>query len=58
MRRFLKALQRQRSASRVALQTFQLVPPLRWDMGVGVEGKTGDAGTAGARSARGLQPSG
>src|SRR5262249_20767819 len=35
-------------------QSFQLVPPMRWDVGVGMQRKPVDAGTAGTAQERAL----
>ena len=45
---FFKTLQRHGASRRVPNQAFQLVTPMRWDLGVGVQRKPVDAGTAGA----------
>ena len=45
---FLKTLQRHGASRRVPNQAFQLVPSMRWHLGVGVQRKTIGTGTAGA----------
>ena len=52
---FLEALQRHGTSGRIADQSLRLIAPMRRDLGVGVEGKPVDAGTAGARE-RGMFP--
>jgi len=52
---FLEALQRHGTSGRRAAQSLQLIAPMRRDLGVGVEGKPVDAGTAGAHE-RGMFP--
>jgi len=42
-----QALQGYRAVGSIANQAFQLVPPMGGDLGVGVQGKPVDAGTAG-----------
>ena len=44
---FLEALQRHGTAGRITEQTFQLIPPVRGDLGIGVQRKALHAGTAG-----------
>ena len=46
---FLKTLKRHRTPGRIADPAFQLVTPMRWDLGVGVERKPVDTDTAGSR---------
>ena len=43
-----KTLQRHGTAGRIADQALQLVPPMGWHLGVGVQRKPVDTGTAGA----------
>jgi len=43
-----EALQRHGASGRIADQTFQLVTAMRWNLGVGMEGKAVAAGTADA----------
>ena len=46
---FRETLQRHGASRRVPHQAFQLVTPMRWDLGVRMERKPVDTGTAGAR---------
>ena len=46
---FLKTLKRHSASRRVPQQAFQLVTLVRWDLGVRMERKPVDTGTAGAR---------
>ncbi len=46
---FRKTLQRHGASRHVPQQAFQLVTPMRWDLGVRMERKPVDTGTAGAR---------
>jgi len=46
---FRKTLQRHGASRHVPQQAFQLVTPRRWDLGVRMERKPVDTGTAGAR---------
>jgi hypothetical protein len=46
---FRKTLKRHSASRRIPQQAFQLVTPMRWDLGVGMERKPVDTGTAGAR---------
>jgi len=45
---FLKTLKRHGASCGVPNQALQLVAPVRWDLGVGVERKPVDTGTAGS----------
>ena len=44
---FLEALQRHGTAGRIADEALSLIPPVRGDMGIGMQGKALYAGTAG-----------
>jgi hypothetical protein len=46
---FRKTLKRHSASRRVPQQAFQLVTPMRWDLGVRMERTPVDTGTAGAR---------
>ena len=46
---FFKTLQRHGAPCRVPQQALQLITPVRWHLGVGVQRKPVDTGTAGAR---------
>ena len=46
---FLKTFKRHSASACIPKQAFQLITPMRWNLGVGVEGKTVDTGTAGTR---------
>ena len=49
-----QALQRHGTASSIADQALQRIPPVRGDLGVRVQGKSVDAGTAGTAQERAL----
>ena len=46
---FRKTLKRHRTPGRIAQQALKLIPPMGWDLGVRMERKPVDTGTAGAR---------
>src|SRR5262249_35871473 len=49
---YLEALQRHRAAGGIADELFQLIPPMRRNSGVGVQGKAVDTGTPRSRECR------
>src|SRR5262249_45154353 len=51
---YLEALQRHRAAGRIPYQALQLVTPVGWNVGVGVQRKPLDAGTVGTSQRRHL----
>src|SRR5207245_5680081 len=46
---FLEALKCHRTPGRIADEALKLIPPMRWDLGGGVQGKPASAGTVDAR---------
>jgi hypothetical protein len=51
---FRQPLQRHGASCRVPQQALQLITPIRWHLGVGVQRKAVDTGTAGSRQCRGF----